>query len=107
MRGRFAVRGALLRYARVRGLERCEVVLRRVDACAPVLQQSAGEIAAARAVVVAADKDVSAERFAGKPMVSVGVSKALSVEAAGALIDRALAAKADPSAVAIASRKVV
>ena len=52
------------------------------------------------AVVVAADKDVSAERFAGKPMVSVGVSKALSVEAAGALIDRALAAKADPSAVA-------
>ena len=61
---------------------------------------SAGEIAAARAVVVAADKDVSAERFAGKPMVSVGVSKALSVEAAGALIDRALAAKADPSAVA-------
>ena len=68
---------------------------------------SAGEIAAARAVVVAADKDVSAERFAGNPMVSVGVSKALSVEAAGALIDRALAAKADPSAVAIASRKVV
>ena len=61
---------------------------------------SAGEIAAARAVVVAADKDVSAERFAGKPMVSVGVSKALSVEAAGALIDRALTAKADPSAVA-------
>ncbi len=45
---------------------------------------SAGEIAAARAVVVAADKDVSAERFAGKPMVSVGVSKALSVEAARA-----------------------
>ena len=42
VRGRFAVRGALLRYARVRDLERCEVVLRRVDACAPVLQQSAG-----------------------------------------------------------------
>ena len=53
-----------------------------------------GEIAGAKAVVVAADKDVQAERFAGKPMVSVGVSKALSVEAAGKLIDRALAAKA-------------
>ena len=51
------------------------------------------EIAGARAVVVAADKDVQAERFEGKPMVTVGVSKALSVEAAGALIDRALAAK--------------
>ena len=34
------------------------------------------EIAGAKAVVVAADKDVQAERFAGKPMVSVGVSKA-------------------------------
>ena len=45
------------------------------------------------AVVAAADKDVQADRFAGKPMVSVGVSKALSVEAAGELIDRALAAK--------------
>lgn len=58
------------------------------------------EIAAARAVVVAADKDVQAQRFAGKPMVSVGVSKAIAVEAAGALIDAALAAKADPSAAA-------
>lgn len=53
------------------------------------------EIAGAKAVVVAADKDVQAERFAGKRMVSVGVSKALSVEAAGKLIDRALAAKGD------------
>ena len=60
------------------------------------------EIAAARAVVVAADKDVQAERFAGKPMVSMGVSKALSVEAAGQLIDHALAAKADPAAAAAA-----
>lgn len=58
------------------------------------------EIAAARAVVVAADKDVNAERFAGKPMVSVGVSRAISQEAAGKLIDDALAAKADPNAVA-------
>lgn len=55
------------------------------------------EIAGAKAVVVAADKDVQAERFAGKRMVSVGVSKALSVEAAGKLIDRALAAKGDDS----------
>lgn len=58
------------------------------------------EIAAARAVVVAADKDVNAERFAGKPMVSVGVSRAISQEAAGKLIDDALAAKADPNVVA-------
>ena len=61
-----------------------------------------GEIAGAKAVVVAADKDVQAERFAGKPMVSVGVSKALSVEAAGKLIDRALAAKGDSSVAATA-----
>lgn len=60
------------------------------------------EIAGAKAVVVAADKDVQAERFAGKPMVSVGVSKALSVEAAGKLIDRALAAKGDSTVVAAA-----
>ena len=62
-----------------------------------------GEIASARAVVVAADKDVQAERFAGKPMVSVGVSKALSVEEAGKLIDRALAAKGDDPAVVAAA----
>lgn len=60
------------------------------------------EIAGAKAVVVAADKDVQAERFAGKPMVSVGVSKALSVEAAGKLIDRALAAKGDGTVAAAA-----
>lgn len=58
------------------------------------------EIAGAKAVVVAADKDVQAERFAGKSMVSVGVSKALSVEAAGQLIDRALAAKGDDTVAA-------
>ena len=60
------------------------------------------EIAGAKAVVVAADKDVQAERFAGKPMVSVGVSKALSIEAAGKLIDRALAAKGDSTVAAAA-----
>ncbi len=60
------------------------------------------EIAGAKAVVVAADKDVQAERFAGMPMVSVGVSKALSVEAAGKLIDRALAAKSDGTVAAAA-----
>lgn len=60
------------------------------------------EIAGAKAAVVAADKDVQAERFAGKRMVSVGVSKALSVEAAGKLIDRALAAKGDDSVAAAA-----
>ena len=61
------------------------------------------EIAGARAVVVAADKDVQAERFAGKPQVTVGVSKALSVEAAGVLIDRALAARGDASKVVVAA----
>lgn len=60
------------------------------------------EIAGAKAVVVAADKDVQAERFAGKRVVSVGVSKALSVEAAGKLIDRALAAKGDDTVAAAA-----
>ena len=60
------------------------------------------EITGAKAVVVAADKDVQAERFVGKPMVSVGVSKALSVEAAGKLIDRALAAKGDDTVAAAA-----
>lgn len=60
------------------------------------------EIAGAKGVVVAADKDVQAERFAGKPMVSFGVSKALSVEAAGKLIDRALAAKGDSTVAAAA-----
>lgn len=65
---------------------------------------TAAEIAGARAVVVAADKDVHAERFAGKPMVSVGVSRAIAVESAGKLIDDALVAKADPSlAVAVES----
>lgn len=65
---------------------------------------TAAEIAGARAVVVAADKDVHAERFAGKPMVSVGVSRAIAVEAAGKLIDDALVVKADPSlAVAVES----
>ncbi|WP_195419156.1 fructose-specific PTS transporter subunit EIIC [Collinsella sp. D33t1_170424_A12] len=58
------------------------------------------QIAAARAVVVAADKDVQAQRFAGKPMVSVGVSKAIDVESAGKLIDAALVAKADPAVAA-------
>lgn len=65
---------------------------------------TSAEIAGARAVVVAADKDVHAERFAGKPMVSVGVSRAIAVESAGKLIDDALVAKADPSlAVAVES----
>ena len=63
------------------------------------------EIAGARAVVVAADKDVNAERFAGKPMVSVGVSRAISQDAAGKLIDDALAAKADPAAVAAVAQE--
>lgn len=50
------------------------------------------EIRAARAVILAADKDVQPERFAGKPVVSVGVSAA--IKDANGLIDRALAARA-------------
>lgn len=50
------------------------------------------EIKAAKAVIIAADKDVQAERFAGKPLVSVGVTAA--IKDANALIDKALAAKA-------------
>jgi len=54
---------------------------------------TAQEIRDAKAVVIAADKDVNPDRFAGKPMVSTGVSKCLTQEAAEALIDQALAAK--------------
>ena len=54
---------------------------------------TAQEIASAKAVVIAADKDVQEERFANKPCVSVGVSKCLDVDAAQALIDRALSAQ--------------
>lgn len=50
------------------------------------------QIKAAKAVIVAADKDVQAERFADKPMVSVGVTAA--IKDAEGLIDKALAAKA-------------
>ncbi|MDY2777938.1 MAG: fructose-specific PTS transporter subunit EIIC [Collinsella sp.] len=53
------------------------------------------EIASARAVVIAADKDVQASRFEGKPMVTAGVSRAIDVDSAGELIDSALAA--DPA----------
>lgn len=50
------------------------------------------EIKAAKAVIIAADKDVQAERFAGKPMISVGVTAA--IKDPNGLIDKALAAKA-------------
>ncbi len=52
---------------------------------------TAAEIKNAKAVVVAADKDVQAERFAGKPMVNVGVTAA--IKDAEGLIDRALVAQ--------------
>ena len=41
---------------------------------------TAAEIRNAKAVVVAADKDVQAERFAGKPMVNVGVTQLLRMQ---------------------------
>ncbi len=64
---------------------------------------TAAEIAGARAVVVAADKDVHAERFAGKPMVSVGVSAPLPSRPQAA-DRRRPGRKADPSlAVAVES----
>lgn len=52
---------------------------------------SPAEIAAAKAVVIAADKDVQPERFAGKSQISVGVSKCLSKDQAKDLINKALA----------------
>lgn len=48
------------------------------------------QIEGAQAIVVAADKPVELDRFTGKPMVSVAISKVLSVAAAGGLIDAAL-----------------
>ena len=50
------------------------------------------EIKAAKAVIIAADKDVQAERFAGKPLISVGVTAA--IKDPNGLIDKALSAKA-------------
>lgn len=52
---------------------------------------TAQEIANAGAVIVAADKDVQAERFEGKPLVNVGVTAA--IKDANGLIDKALALK--------------
>lgn len=49
------------------------------------------QIKAAKAVIIAADKDVGAERFAGKPLVNVPVTAA--IKDADALISHALAAK--------------
>lgn len=51
------------------------------------------EIKAAKAIIIAADKDVQPERFSGKPVVSVGVTAA--IKDANGLIDKALAAKAE------------
>ncbi len=47
------------------------------------------EIREAHAVIIAADTDVDEKRFAGKPMIKVGVSEA--IKNAPSLIDRALA----------------
>lgn len=46
------------------------------------------EIAGARAIIVAADKDVQAERFAGRPLVEASVAS--GIRSADALIDQAL-----------------
>lgn len=51
------------------------------------------EIRACKAVIVAADKDVQAERFTGKPLVNVGVTAA--IKDPEGLIDKALAAHAE------------
>jgi PTS system fructose-specific IIC component len=50
------------------------------------------EIKAAKAVILAADKDVQPERFTGKRVISVGVTAA--IKDPNGLIDKALAAKA-------------
>jgi len=49
------------------------------------------EIRAAHAIIIAADTDVDEGRFAGKPMIKVGVSEA--IRDPGRLIDEALAAR--------------
>lgn len=54
------------------------------------------DIARATAVIIAADKDVQAERFARKPLVEVGVKA--GIHEADSLIDRALAAAKAPAA---------
>ncbi|BCA85027.1 PTS fructose transporter subunit IIC [Enterococcus saigonensis] len=59
---------------------------------------SAEEIKNAEAVIIAADKDVHAERFAGKRIIDVSVSK--GIKEADQLIDDALAGKGKVSAVA-------
>ena len=56
------------------------------------------EIKNADAVIIAADKDVHAERFAGKRIIDVSVSK--GVKEADQLIDDALAVKGKISALA-------
>lgn len=52
------------------------------------------EIREAHAVILAADSDVNPARFAGKTTIETGVAEA--IKRAGELIDRALAAKAEP-----------
>lgn len=49
------------------------------------------EIRAAHAIIIAADTDVDEGRFAGKPVIKVGVSEA--IRDPGRLIDEALAAR--------------
>ena len=56
------------------------------------------EIKNADAVIIAADKDVHAERFAGKRIIDVSVSK--GIKEADQLIDDALAGKGKISALA-------
>ncbi|MFV0406484.1 MAG: PTS fructose transporter subunit IIC [Propioniciclava sp.] len=59
---------------------------------------TAEEIAGAEAVIIAADKDVQASRFAGKPLVDVSVKEA--IHNAGALVDQVLAQAAVATRVA-------
>lgn len=54
------------------------------------------DIARATGVIIAADKDVQSERFAGKPLVEVGVKA--GIHEPDALIDRVLAAAAQAPA---------
>ncbi|MGJ3508882.1 PTS fructose transporter subunit IIC [Enemella sp. A6] len=82
----FMAEEAIIQAARERGIE---VKVETHGQVGVENELTAEDISRATGVIVAADKDVQAERFRGKPLVDVGVSAAIND--AGKLIDRVLA----------------
>ena len=89
----FMAEAALIKAAKAKGVE---IKVETHGQVGIENELTAEEIARAKAVIIAADKDVQAERFAGKPLVEVGVKA--GIHEADSLIDRALAATASPAA---------